>query len=115
MPIVISGEIDLDPAAREQALLDARPLIEAALAEKGCIHYAWGADLSLPGRVHVFEEWDTEQDLAVHFAGQPYLKMSGHLGAVGIKAANTRKYRVDLIEPVYDPQGKPRPDFFTAT
>ena len=115
MPIVISGEIDLDPAAREKALLDAQPLIAAALAEPGCVHYAWTADLARPGRVHVFEEWATEADLAYHLTAEPYLKMAGHLAAVGIKAAVTRKYRVDLIEPVYDPQGKPRADFFTAT
>ena len=115
MPIVISGEIDLDPAARERALLDAKPLIDAALAEKGCVHYAWSADLSRPGRVNVFEEWATEADLAYHLSAEPYLKMAGHLAGVGIKSAVTRKYRVDLIEPVYDPAGKPRADFFTAS
>ena len=114
MPIVISGEIDLAPEVRERALLDAKPLIEAALAERGCRHYAWTADLSRPGRVHVFEEWDTEADLAAHLSAQPYLQMAGHLAAVGIVNAVTRKYRVDLIEPVYDPSGKPRADFFTA-
>lgn len=114
MPIIISGEIDLAPEAREKALLDAKPLIEAALAEKGCVHYAWSADLSLPGRVHVFEEWETEADLANHFLAEPYRNMGGHLAGVGIKSAATRKYRVDLIEPVYDPEGKPRADFFTA-
>ena len=114
MPVVISGEIDLDPALREKALIDAKPLIDAALAEKGCRHYAWTADLSLPGRVHVFEEWDSEADLIAHLAAEPYIKMAGHLATVGIKNAVTRKYRVDLIEPVYDPNGKPRGDFFTA-
>ena len=43
MRTVISGEIDLAPEAREKALLEARPLIEAALAESGCLHYAWTA------------------------------------------------------------------------
>ena len=114
MPIVISGEIDLAPEARERALLEAKPLISAALAEKGCVHYAWSADLNQPGRVHVFEEWETEADLAFHLANEAYLRMSGHLAAVGIRHAATRKYRVDLIEPVYDPDGKPRADFFTA-
>ena len=115
MPVVISGEIDLDPAARDQALRDAVPLIAAALAEKGCVHYAWSADLSRPGRVNVFEEWETEADLAFHLSAEPYLKMAGNLAAVGITSAATRKYRVDLIEPVYDPDGKPRADFFTAS
>ena len=113
MRIVISGEVDMAPENREKALLGAQPLIADALAEKGCVHYAWTADLARPGRVHVFEEWDSEEDLAVHLAGQPYLQMLGHLGAIGILNAVTRKYRVDKVEPVYDPQGRPRADFFS--
>lgn len=114
MPVVISGEIDLAPEAREKALLDAQPLIGAALAEKGCVQYAWTLDPAKAGRVHVFEEWETEADLAAHLSAEPYFKMAGHLAAVGIRNAVTRKYRVDLIEPVYDPDGRPRADFFTA-
>jgi len=112
--VVISGEIDVEPAKREKALLDAQPLIAAALAEKGCVHYAWTADPARPGRIHVFEEWDTEADLIAHLAAPPYRDMAGHLAATGIVSAVTRKYRVDLVEPVYDPQGNPRGDFFTA-
>ena len=114
MPVVISGEIDLAPGTRDKTLEDARPFIEAALAEKGCIHYDWSASPHSPDRIHVFEEWDTEADLIAHLADQPYRDMSGHLGGAGIVNASTRKYRVDLIEPVYDPEGKPRGDFFTA-
>lgn len=114
MPVVISGEIDLAPEAVEKTLLDAQPLIAAALAEMGCVHYAWTTDPARPGRVHVFEEWATEADLAAHLSAEPYLKMAGHLASAGIKSAVTRKYRVDLIEPVYDPNGKPRADFFTT-
>ena len=114
MRVVISGEIDFEPEARERALLGARPLIEDALAEKGCLQYAWTADLSLPGRVHVFEDWESEADLSAHLVAKPYLDMLAHLGGIGIKQAVTRKYRVDLVEPVYDPEGRPRGDFFTA-
>ena len=114
MSVVISGEIDVEPNAREQALLGARPRIEAALAEKGCLHYAWSADLGVPGRIHVFEDWESEADLSAHLVAKPYLDMLAHLGGIGIKQAVTRKYRVDLVEPVYDPEGRPRGDFFTA-
>jgi quinol monooxygenase YgiN len=113
MPVVISGEIDLKPGTRDKVLADARPFIDAALAEQGCVHYDWSASPHSPDRIHVFEEWATEADLIAHLADQPYRDMAGHLGA-GIVAASTRKYRVDLIEPVYDPEGRPRGDFFTA-
>ena len=112
--IVISGEIDLEPEVREKALLEARPLIVAALAESGCLQYAWTADLSRPGRVHVFEDWASEADLADHLVGKPYQGMLAHFGAIGIKQSVTRKYRIDHVEPVYDPEGRPRADFFTA-
>lgn len=114
MRIVISGEIDLNPKDREPALLGAGPLIQAALDEQGCTHYAWTADLARPGRVHVFEEWESEADLAVHLAGKPYQGMLAHLSGFGLKGAVTRKYRVDHVEPVYDPEGRPRADFFTS-
>lgn len=105
MPIVITGEVDLTPGRREAALAGARALIEEALAEPGCRAYAWSADPYLPDRVHVFEEWDTADQLAAHLVAPSYFGMLKHLGEVGIVAAVTRKYRVDLIEPVYGEDG----------
>ena len=52
--------------------------------------------------------------LIEHLRAPSYVNMLAHLGKVGIRAAVTRKYRVDLDEPVYDDQGKPRGDFVTA-
>jgi quinol monooxygenase YgiN len=89
MPVVISGEIDLAPEARERALLDAQPLIAAALAEKGCVPHAWTADLGKPGRVHVFEEWETKAGLTAHLSDQACFLMPGHLAAVGIRTSVT--------------------------
>lgn len=113
MRIVIAGAVDVAPEKRETALKGAKPLIDAALAEKGCVEYSWTADLSRPGRIRVFEEWVSEPDLAVHLKGEPYKGMLAHLSGVGILNAVTQKYRVDHFEPVYDPTGVPRADFFT--
>ena len=114
MRVVISGEVDLAPADRDRALTAARDLILMALAEPGCVHYAWTADLSVPGRINVFEEWDSQEELAAHLAGPAYQGMLAHLGGFGIQNAVTRKYRVDHVEPVYDAEGRPRADFVTA-
>jgi quinol monooxygenase YgiN len=105
MPILITGEIDLSPGTRERALAEAQPLIAEALAEPGCRAYSWAADPVLPDRVHVFEEWGTAEDLAAHFHAPSYIGMLKHLQGVGITAATTRKYRCDLVEPVYGPDG----------
>ncbi len=114
MHVVVAGYIDLeDGGNREQILAGGRPYIEAAWNEKGCIAYEWTPDPFKDNRIHVFEEWEDIASLQIHLEGKPYLDMLGHLRGAGIKGAKTQKYRVDLIEPVYDETGVPRADFFT--
>ena len=105
MPVVVAGEVDFPPRNRAAALAGARHLIDMALAEPGCRHYAWTADPYDAGRVHVFEEWDSSEELAAHLAGMAYRGMLEHLGGYTILAADTRKYRVNRVEPVYGSDG----------
>lgn len=105
MIIVVAGEVDFPPQNRAAALEGAQDWIAMALAEKGCRHYAWSADPHDPGRVHVFEEWESGEDLAAHLISPAYTGMLAHLGPYEILAANTRKYRCDLSEPVYGADG----------
>lgn len=105
MPILISGEVDLAPGQRTEALAGAKPWIDAALAEAGCVHYSWAADPADPDRVHVFEQWDSAEELAAHLVSPAYFGMLGHMSKFGIVAAVTRKYRCDLVEPVYGADG----------
>lgn len=114
MTIVIAGEIDFPPENRDAALAGAKSLIDMALAEPGCRHYAWSADPHLPGRVHVFEQWDSGRELQDHLEGEAYRGMLGHLSGFSILNAETRKYRCDLIEPVYGPDGVATATFLTA-
>ncbi len=114
MTILIAGEIDFPPENRETALAGAKPLIEMALAEAGCQHYAWTIDPHLPGRVHVFEQWDSAAELQAHLEGPAYTRMLAHLSGYSILNAVTRKYRCDLIEPVYGPDGVATATFLSA-
>jgi len=103
--IVIAAQIDLDPAQRADALTKAKPHIDAALAQEGCLAYDWSADGNDPARVNVFEEWSSEEALASHFAGPAYAGMRDHIGTFGMTGAESRKYRVDAEGPVYNAQG----------
>lgn len=114
MKIVVAGTIAIDPDRREAALDAARPHIDGALAQAGCEAYSWTADPAAPGRVAVFECWTREADLAAHFAGPHYAAMLRTLGRHGLRGAEVSKYRVDLCEAVYDSNGQPRADFFSA-
>jgi quinol monooxygenase YgiN len=114
MVIVIAGEVDFPPENRAQALSGAKALIDMALAEPGCRHYAWTADPHDTGRVHVFEQWDSAEELQAHLDGEAYLGMLAHLSGYSILNAETRKYRCNLVEPVYGPDGVATATFLTA-
>lgn len=111
MPIIINAVIDLEPSGAEQALLDAQPFIAASRAETGCVAYDWALDPATPGRVHVYEEWASEEALAGHFRDPSYAAMRDHVGKSGMIAARSQKCRCDAIEPVYDDTGTPQAYF----
>jgi quinol monooxygenase YgiN len=64
--------------------------------------------------VYVYENWASTEDLAAHLTGPYYAQMLGLLGKYQAENAEVSKFRTDLEEPVYDPEGQPRADFFTA-
>jgi quinol monooxygenase YgiN len=111
--ILISGTVDVDPEQRDAALEAGCPHMEATRAQKGCLDYNWSADLLTPGRIYVYERWESEEDLRLHFEGVHYLNMRETIGAHGLKAADVLKHRPEVSEPVYDETFTPRADFFT--
>jgi quinol monooxygenase YgiN len=114
MTIIIAGWIDLDVEDVTDVIASAKAHIEGAYTENGCVHYIWTKDVFVPGRIHVYEEWVDTADLQYHFDNHWYKDMGGHLRKFPRKGSQIRKFRVDHIEPVYDPSGTPRADFFTA-
>ena len=112
--IIIAGTVEVDPEQRDAALKAGCLHMEATRAQKGCIDYVWSADLLVPGRIYVYERWESEDDLRAHFEGPHYLAMRDTVAAHGLRGADVLKYRMEISEPVYDPTGVPRADFFTA-
>ncbi len=112
--ILIAGTVDVAPEKRDAALVAGRPHVEATRAQKGCVDYSWTPDQLSPGRIYVFEKWENEESLKAHFEGPHYLAMRDTMAAHELRGAEVYKYRISLEEPVYDPQGTPRADFFTS-
>ena len=113
MKIIISGTVDLDPDQMDAAMVAAKPLIEGALTQDGILDYDWCPDPLTPGRLRVFERWESEAALQNHFNNPWYNDMRMALAQFGIRGADVLKYRIELAEPVYDETGTPRADFFT--
>ncbi len=111
MKIVVEAKVDLDPARRAEALAGAKPWIDGALSQDGCLAYSWCADPYDPARVNVFEEWSGAQALAAHLAGPQYRGMLGHISGYGITHAVSRKFAVAREGPVYNAAGIATADF----
>ena len=114
MTILIAGTVDIPDGKREEALAATASLVDETRSQAGCEHYVWAADPTSDTRVYVYENWDSTESLAAHLAGPYYARMLGLLGQFSVENAAVSKFRIDLEEPVYDPEGKPRADFFTA-
>jgi len=114
MTVLIAGTVHLPAGDREKALAETAALVSETRTQKGCEHYVWSADPTSDTRLYVFEKWSSVEDLAAHLAGPFYQNMLASLGKYGVTDTEVAKYRVAHEEPVYDPEGRPRADFFTG-
>jgi quinol monooxygenase YgiN len=79
--ILVTGVLDFDPAKRDAAIAAVTEAMTATLAEDGCEHYSFAADLADPGRFHLSERWASQAAMDAHMA-------TPHLGALLAKMAD---------------------------
>lgn len=111
MTVLVAGTVEVKD--RAETLAAATELMAETRSQKGCQHYVWSADPTSETRIYVFENWDSSEDLAAHLAGPYYSKMLCILGNHEILSVAVSKFKIAIEEPVYDPEGNPRGDFFT--
>ena len=114
MSIIIAGTIDVAPDKRASAIEKGKALLEPTRAQKGCLDYVFMEDTLVDGRIRVYERWENTEALQGHFDGPYYPAMRDLLGEHDVRSADVLKFSVAIAEPVYDPSGVPRADFFTA-
>jgi len=117
LTVIVAGYVDFDPSENiAEMLLSVQPLIEGALKETGCLAYSWTEDHLSPGRVWVYEEWESSDTLDAHLSTDWYRSMLTQLGSHQMLPPSRPiyKYRIEHQEPVYDDSPKARGYFFTA-
>lgn len=113
MTVLIAGTVEIDAENRDKALAECAELMAETRRQPGCRHYVWSADPTSDTRIYVYEDWESSEHLCAHLAGPYYANMLAHMGSYGVYNTVVSKYRPAIEEPVYDPEGKPRGDFFT--
>jgi quinol monooxygenase YgiN len=66
--LIITGTFEVAPEDRDAFLAGREEGMRTSRAEHGCLDYVFAADPLVPGRVILFEQWESEEDLAAHAA-----------------------------------------------
>jgi quinol monooxygenase YgiN len=61
--LIVAGHIVVDPAERDEYLRACMEVVRAARAAPGCLDFAISADLVDPGRIGVYERWESQADV----------------------------------------------------
>ena len=72
--LIVTGEIEIDPADIETLRAAAIVMMDETAKEEGCRFYRFYQDVQHPGKVRVYEEWDSREALQAHFE-TPHMKV----------------------------------------
>ena len=98
--LVIAGTITIDPAKLEDAKQAAAIMMAETHKEPGNAEYVFSASLSEDGVVHIFEEWESQEALDLHFKSPHMAEFQKKMGSFGVKGMSVQKYEVSSKGPL---------------
>ena len=91
--IIIAGRLDVDAADRDAYLAAVDGVARLARDSPGCLDFVQAADPIEPGRINVYERWDSDADLhRFRGSGGPLPQLPPLL------SADVQKYRISGVE-----------------
>ena len=87
--VIVAGHIVVDPQDRDDYLSGCVEVVRQARRTAGCLDFAISADLVDPGRVNIFERWESQAAVEAFRGEGP----SDEQGAA-IRAASVAEYDV---------------------
>ncbi|NKZ03500.1 putative quinol monooxygenase [Actinomadura latina] len=91
--IIISGALQVDADARDAYLDGCREVVELARAAPGCLDFALSADVVEPGRINVYERWESGEDVERFREAGPEPEQ-----AAQIRHAEVMRYLISGVE-----------------
>jgi quinol monooxygenase YgiN len=94
--LIIAGALSLDPADREKYLVAVGDVARQARSAPGCLDFVQAADPIDPGRINIYERWESDEDLhRFRASGKP---AEPEPLIPPISSADVRKYRIAAVE-----------------
>jgi quinol monooxygenase YgiN len=95
--LILKAQFTIDPLQRAEFIQDMRRLIEASLAEEGCITFGCYEDISEPHSFVVLEEWHGQADLERHEASAHLAAFKASAGPMIVSRKETVIYTVSRL------------------
>jgi quinol monooxygenase YgiN len=96
--IIVAGTLEVDPAQRDEFLRSRAEGVRRSRSEPGCIAYVFSADPVEPGRVCLFERWESKAALGAHLAGQQ--AAGPEPAGVPVLSAEIQQYEISAVGPI---------------
>jgi len=87
--VIVAGHLVVDPEKRQSYLAGCVNVVEQGRGAPGCLDFAITADLVDPGRVNVFERWESQADVEAFRGSGP-----GDEQGAAMLAASVAEYDV---------------------
>ena len=91
--LVISGTFNVEPSDRDAFLEASKAAMAETLKEEGCYEYCFTPDINDPAVVHIFERWESEDNLTPHMKSE-HMKTFGR----ALKGLNMRGRELTIYE-----------------
>ena len=96
--LIVAGYFDVDPAQRDEFIRGREDAMRRSRAEAGCIAYVFSADPIEPGRVHLFERWESKEALAAHI--QAMRAAPRPPGGIAVEGSEVLQYEIASVGPI---------------
>jgi quinol monooxygenase YgiN len=94
--VIVAGHITVEPQQRESYLAGCVSVVERARGAAGCLDFAITADPIDPGRVNVFERWESQEALETFRGSGP-----GNEQAEAMLSVSVADYDVADVRPLF--------------
>ena len=92
MTIIVTGQIDYDPANRDKAIAAAVAVMAATREEEGNDFYVFSEDIETPGRVYVTEMWQSQEAIDLHNQTPHLAALMASMGEMGVTGVTLTRW-----------------------
>ncbi|MFI7075785.1 MULTISPECIES: putative quinol monooxygenase [unclassified Micromonospora] len=91
--LIVAGTLYVDPAERDDYLATCVEIVRAARSAPGCVDFSISPDVVEPGRINVYERWESDDQLLDFRGAGPEPDQQ-----VAIVGAEVHKFRISSVE-----------------